>query len=180
MMLRIWIVTTFLFATLNANQCSISDAIMLTILKTEGHKARKLGYEYIISFNNTEDAELVGKSNLQMYFIDKRSLDCKNLKFCVKITKALWKIGIRNLDLGAWQINSNSHFFEAEEYFNFNDSYYNACKYVEKNTGRHGFTWYAIAGYHSFTKEHNYRYQGLLKANYNLIKRKSQYVGVSR
>jgi len=157
---------------LNAEKlCYVNDDIMLSILKTEAHIKRGAGYQYLISFNNSKDIKLVQQSILKKYFIDNRTIDCKNNELCVKFTKALWSIKIINLDLGAFQLNSKWHKTEAKNYFNLKASYEMACNYIERNIKKKGRNWYAIAGYHSFTMKYNDIYKKHLMRNYKLIKK---------
>jgi len=168
--LKLPFLLTILLLELTAkNLCYVHDDIMLSILKTEAHFKKGAGYQYLISFNNLKDKKLVKQSILKKYFIDTRTIDCKNVNLCVKLTKALWSIGILNLDLGAFQLNSKYHKTTAKNYFILKESYKIACNYVEKNIKRKGKNWYAIAGYHSFTKKHNNTYKKLLIRNYKSI-----------
>lgn len=164
-------------STLNAtqnkpeqNQCKVSKELMASILLNEGHKKRKLGYMYIISFNNKGDAKRV-RGVLEKYFIDSRTIDCRNKQTCQLLTEQLQKMGINNLDLGGFQINSNSHPHSIDTYFDFSKSYQVACGYVQKMIKKHGVNWYAIASYHSQTEEHNEPYKEKLISNLKKIQK---------
>ena len=146
--------------------CSIDNDIMLSILKTESHKDKTIGYPYLISFNNRIDQKIVRKTSIKKYLLDNRTIDCKDKDTCIKITKTLLEVGINNLDLGAFQINYKFHKYKIKKYFSLTESYYIACNYVENNVKKYGGSWYAVAGYHSFSLKHNLKYQKYLKKNY--------------
>lgn len=146
--------------------CSVNDDIIASILKTESHKDRLIGYPYLISFNNSIDKKIIKKTSIKNFLLDNRTIDCKNKKICVQITKILLQVGINNLDLGAFQINYKFHKHKIADYFTFSDSYYIACNYVENNVKKYGKNWYAVAGYHSLSLKENLVYQKVLKQNY--------------
>jgi len=171
--IKITIGILFLIANLYSQNikysCLIDNDIMLSILKTESHKDKAIGYPYLISFNNVRDQKIIKKTSIKKYLLDNRTIDCKNEDTCIKITKTLLQVGINNLDLGAFQINYKFHKFKIKKYFNISESYYIACNYIEDNVKKYGKNWYAVAGYHSFSLTHNLEYQKNLKRNYQKI-----------
>ena len=138
--------------------CSIDNDIMLSILKTESHKDKTIGYPYLISFNNRIDQKIVRKTSIKKYLLDNRTIDCKDKDTCIKITKTLLEVGINNLDLGAFQINYEFHKMKVEKYFSFKESYFKACSFISKLIKNHGYNWRTIAMYHSATPKYNYNY----------------------
>jgi hypothetical protein len=151
------------------NKCNIDPNVMVSIMMNEAHPEKQLGYPYIISLNNLSDVKIV-RNFYGNFFLDKRTLDCKNSKTCVEITSVLLKSGIINMDLGPFQINPKFHDMPIENYFDIKKSYNKACSYVQKLVNKYGYGWYAIASYHSQTEKYNYRYQRKLIENYQKIK----------
>lgn len=162
------ILLSFLHTSLYA-QCTVDNATIISILSNEAHNKRIIGYEYLISFNKKRDAKRV-KYQFQDYFIDSRTIDCKDKKRCVEILKYLENKGIKNLDLGAFQLNRRYHKHDYELYFNLLKSYKVACNYINKLIKKSGYTWRAIANYHSHTPEYNKKYRRRLEKSYQEIK----------
>lgn len=159
-----------LYAVVPVKKCSIEKEIIYSILLNEGLK-KKAGYEYIISFNNSYEADKIRKTELKNMFINNRTIDCKNRQLCSYILYELTKINIINLDLGAFQINYKFHNLDTlADYFDIHKSYIFACKYIENCVKQYGDNFKAYACYHSRTKEHNEKYQKNLKANYIKVK----------
>ena len=150
-------------------ECQIDNKIMLAILLTETTNYKTYKYPYIISLNRKIDKKILKNTQIKKFFISSRTIDCQNKKTCKTVVKILWDLGIKNLDLGAFQINSKFHKHPIENYFDLGKSYKIACNYVSKNIKKYGYTWYAIAGYHSFTPKENAYYQNALKRNYEKI-----------
>jgi hypothetical protein len=165
-MFKISLIVAGLCCSLYANNsCNVEKNVMHSIMKTESHPKIKAGYTYLISFNNSKEAQKV-KKILPNFFLDNRTIDCKNMETCISLTKTLFKYNIKNLDLGAFQINSYYHKYNIYNYFNFDNSYNIACNYVESKIKKYGYNWYAIASYHSETPKYNYKYQQGLINNY--------------
>ena len=139
--------------------CSVDKSIMEIIAFTEKHNKKEAGYEYLISFNNKRDGKLIKKQLGKDIFLDNRTIDCRNQKLCVQITKYLVnKQHIKNLDLGAYQINYKYHKMPFSNYFSFKKSYLKACSIVSNLIKKHGYSWRTIAMYHSATPRYNYAY----------------------
>lgn len=154
---------------LEANTCSVHNDIMKSILMQERHTIKNIGYEYLISFNNSCEAKKY-REVYENLFLDPRTIDCKNLTTCVNILKNLLNNGVTNLDLGPFQLNYIHQKVPNEKYyFTFINSYYKACSYVESNIKQFGYTWYAIAAYHSRTPELNEIYRKKLIAHYKKL-----------
>lgn len=146
--------------------CSIRDTVVLAVLEAESHPKKGIGYQYLISFNDKREAKLV-KDHLPNFFIDNRTIDCQNMETCTLLTKKLFEAGFKNLDIGAFQINSYFHKRDnIEDYFNYEKSYKAACGYLEKMVDKHGYNWFAIASYNSQTLSNNVVYQRRLINNY--------------
>lgn len=154
-------------STFAKEQCTIDKKILYSILLNESLPQRA-GYENIISFNNTNDAKRA-KTVYSKYFVNARTLDCKNKKLCVGILTHLTRSNIKNLDVGAFQINYKFHKLDADKYFSYKDSYKYACEFISDLIKEHGYNWYAIASYHSKTPKYNLAYQKKLIQNYKLI-----------
>jgi len=154
--LSIFLLSFSLFAS--NNKCDIDSSILKIIAKAERHSQKEVGYPFLISFNNKNDAKLVKSQIGKSIFLDSRTIDCKNKKLCKKITNFLIEQKITNLDLGAFQINYEFHKMKVEKYFSFKESYFKACSFISKLIKNHGYNWRTIAMYHSATPKYNYRY----------------------
>jgi len=147
-------------------ECNINKDVMLTILMNEGLK-NKIGYEYIISFNDSKDVDILKKTALKSLFINNRVIDCKNKKLCSYILYQLTKADITNIDVGAYQINYRLHNLDKlGDYFDINKSYIFAYDYVKQNVKKFGCNWSAVASYHSITPKYNQIYKMKLLENY--------------
>lgn len=155
------IVIIFLF--LNLSACEVDDLIMYSIAKNERHPKKPIGYPYLISFNNAKDKEKLGK-NIQEFFIDNRTIDCLNSKFCIEILDTLIANGIKNLDCGAYQINYLFWKMPIENYFDIKKSYDKACLIVSSHNQKF-WSWENIAKYHSQTPKYNFSYKQKLLEN---------------
>jgi len=166
-MFKILLLIFFCFNTIFASGgCKIESDIIVSILGVEGHPKRRLGYEYLICFNNENDARAI-KKILPELFLDSRTIDCKNASVCQALTEKLLNIGITNVDLGSFQLNLKWHRYPVDTYFDFSKSYKIACRYLEDMIAKYGYNWYAIASYNSQTPEHNYKYQKILREKYS-------------
>ncbi|MFA5454001.1 MAG: hypothetical protein WC272_01630 [Sulfurimonas sp.] len=148
--------------------CKIDNNLMLSILLNERHFAKRPGYEYLISFNNTTEAKSF-RGIYKELFLDERTLDCRNLNNCVNLLNNLVKQGVTNIDLGAYQLNYKHQKLKHEEYFKIEPSYYKACNYVEQMVHELGYSWRSIASYHSKTEKYNQIYRKNLISTYKAI-----------
>ncbi|MFA6195347.1 MAG: hypothetical protein WC656_01730 [Sulfurimonas sp.] len=160
--------STSLFA-----DCQVDYAIMYTIAKNERHANRNIGYPYLISFNSEKDANRA-RQELELNWLDKRTVDCGEAAACKSDLSDINAISITNLDLGAYQINQKSFNFEdADEYFVLKNSYENACGIVYAHYEEtKEWTWRTIARYHSKTEKYNRIYAMNLAKNYSKMKGK--------
>ena len=165
MAVKLLLICTIFITSLTAETNKINDNILIAILSAEKQKNRPIGYKFLISFNSKKEARII-KEQIPEAFLDNRTIDCKNKKLCIDLTQQLWKIGINNLDLGAFQINSKIHHLKIEDYFNFKTSANFADNYIKKMINKYGYNWYAIASYHSQTPNENYNYQKKLIKTY--------------
>lgn len=165
------LLSNFLYAIPLQDQktCSIDKNVIYSILMNEGLKKR-VGYGFIISFNNSSDVKFLKKTEIKSLFINNRTLDCKNEKLCAYILNQLRKANIINLDIGAFQINYRLHKLNSlEDYFDIDKSYLFACKYIEDCVKQYGNNFKAYACYHSRTPKFNEKYQKNLKINYEKV-----------
>jgi hypothetical protein len=152
-------------------KCTVDKNIIYSILLNEG-LTNRAGYEYIISFNNKNEAKAVKEiAAIKPFFINNRTIDCKNKELCSYILYQLSKAKITNLDLGAFQINYRVHNLKSlSDYFSINKSYKFACGYIERCIKQYGNSWYSYACYHSRTPKYNKKYKEKLKINYEKVK----------
>ena len=159
--LRILFIILIIYSNkISANEikCGLSYDLMEIIATIERHHERAIGYPYLISFNESIDYKNILRG-YEFISIDSRTLDCKNRNTCVKILNFLDFKGIKNLDLGAFQVNYVYHKFDKNEYFILENSYQRACTYLESLIQKHGYSWQTIARYHSSTPYFNLKYQ---------------------
>ena len=143
---------SFIFA-----KCIIPYEIMYALGKNERHLKRDVGYPYLISFNKTKHYKRFAKK-YKRYFMDKRTIDCRNKSKCVSITKDIIVSGITNIDLGAFQTNYRYYKYPISDYFSLNQSYANACSILTKLKNDYGWSWQTIGKYHSFRKKQSLAY----------------------
>jgi hypothetical protein len=133
--------------------CHLSHQSMLLIAKVEKHPDRRLGYPYIISFNNKKDA-IRAHRILSPFFIKHngvgRSIDCRDEETCVSMLDKLLEMHIVNMDLGSFQINYKYHHLRSKnDYFRVAESYEYACAYAQTFVDKYGPTFRALAMYHN-------------------------------
>jgi len=148
-------------------KCGIEYELMYSIATQERHKHKPVGYPYLISLNKKEDQALARDRNVTENWLDRRTIDCQNSKNCQELYKTLYSIGIKNVDLGAYQINPVWHKHPTEQYFNTEKSYLIACDYLKSLYAEQGeWNWKTIASYHSHDTNRNLAYQAGLKKIY--------------
>jgi hypothetical protein len=173
------LISVFLVGILSAEQveyenvCAVDYSVMFTIAQNERHPKKDIGYPYLISFNNKDDAiKAKNTLKLQSEWLDARTIDCKSLSGCKSTLAEINNLFIGNLDLGAFQINQKAfNYSDSSEYFNLKKSYKNACAIVYqhyRDTGK--WDWGTIARYHSKTPVYNQAYKRRLVSNYEKIK----------
>lgn len=158
-----------LFANMNET-CNLENDYMLSILMNEHHPKKPIGYEYIISFNEKKDAEIIKQYLAKDWFIDNRSIDCRAQGYCIQIIEALEKLNIKNVDLGPFQLNFKYQKVPSySDYFDFSRSYLKACSYATQMLKERGHDWRGLAAYHSKTETFNEIYRNKLIKNYLTI-----------
>lgn len=157
-------------------ECLVDYSVMYLIANQEMHIKKDIGYPYLISFNESKDSKLAKKKLKELDWLDARTLDCKNSNECVRTLVSINAIGVKNLDLGAYQINQKWYSYKnLSEYFNLKKSYHNACKIVYSHYKETGvWSWKTIARYHSKTPKHNARYAKGLETLYIKLKNKGE------
>ena len=140
-----------------ASECEIPYEVMYAIAKTERHLKREVGYPYLISINRKKDIKKA-KRVYGMLFIDNRTIDCLLKEGCIKVARDLIKMGIKNIDLGAFQINYKFYRYPLEDYFDLKKSYKRACSILTRLKNRYGWSWETIGKYHSFKKWRAWKY----------------------
>ena len=174
MILKYFIFILLFTYSLLAVTCSVDEKIMYSIAEVEKHPKKPVGYQYLISFNNKEDASFA--MNIFPYlFLDNRTVDCLDSYTCADVLYTLYNYNIKNLDCGAFQINTKYHNMDRyEDYFDLKKSYKKACTIVEGHI-KNKLSWENIAKYHSKTKKYNEAYkQRLFKVLKKNLKKKRQ------
>lgn len=151
-----------LLSGLFAQECEIQDSVLDGIAKIEGHPKREFGYPYIISFNDKADILKLTIDD-RWIPIDSRTIDCLDADRCLAVYSEIKDLGIKNIDLGAYQINPKFWRLKPEEYFDFELSRKKACKIITDLKSKHGWSWETLAMYHSKNKKNNLAYQKRLK-----------------
>lgn len=139
--------------------CSVPIEIIEVIAKVERHAKRPVGYQYIIAFNNQDEARRAKEKLGNELFLDWRTIDCKNQNLCTKILSYVSEeLKIDNMDLGSFQINYHHHKMPMNDYFSFEKSYIKACDYLETLIANYGYSWQTIAKYNHKNPKVNYAY----------------------
>lgn len=163
------VVIFFLFTPLISfgDECIITYKMLYAIAKNEKHKHRDVGYPYLISFNNKSDIKKLQNADKKM-MLDNRTMDCQNREYCTYVASYLIESGVKNMDVGPFQICYMYHKnkMSLDQFFSLKDSFEFAKKFSEQNTRVHGCTWKALARYHSATPSHNNKYAKGLKNVY--------------
>ena len=133
------------------DECPIPYSVMYAIAKNEGHWKRPVGYPYIISLNGKKNAEKAKSLLGDVLFIDRRTIDCENSKKCVTIAEKLLHYGIRNIDLGAFQINYRWHPGRLADYFDTASGYRISCGILYSIVRKDGWNWNSIGKYHAYS-----------------------------
>lgn len=158
MQIKVLLIFTIFYTYSYAVKCSIDKRIMYSIAQAEKHQKRVVGYQYLISFNNKEDA-LMARNIFPFLFIDTRTMDCKDSYTCADVLYSLYNYGINNLDCGTYQINTKYWAMDDfEDYFILEKSFKKACQIIEHHTKKE-LSWTNIAKYHSGTPKYNERYK---------------------
>lgn len=161
----IFILIIVIFDSASAN-CTATYEMLYAIASNERHKSRDVGYPYLISFNKKTDVRKL-KVEDKRFMIDNRTLDCRNKANCTQIIGYLTKMGVKNMDLGPFQICYMYHKnnLYPHQFFSLKDSFEFAKNLSNSNFKKHGCTWEALARYHSATPYHNKKYaKGLINA----------------
>lgn len=149
-------------------ECKLGYSTMFLIAMNEKHLKKEVGYPYLISLNNKTEKKRIFQK-YKKYFLDNRTIDCKNKKLCTIIASDMIKNNITNLDLGAFQINYGFHKFKIENYFDLKKSYNISCSIASKYVNDKDLTFENIAKYHSQTRKYNQLYAKSLKKNYQKL-----------
>ena len=165
------IFSVLLLSTQLYSDCEIDYALMYTIATAERQSSKNIGYPYLISFNSQQDAQTARK-NLDLNWLNKRTVDCLELDNCIQNLSDINSLGINNLDLGPFQHNQIWFDYEDKEnYFVLKKNYKKTKKILCDIYNRDKkWDWNTIANYHSKTPSLNYNYANNLRKIYaNLI-----------
>lgn len=129
-------------------ECPVPYEVMWAIAQVESG-----GYPFVIRVN-----EKVVVRAPWLKPLGNRAYDCKNYRLCVYTAKELIKRGIKNVDLGAFQINYLYHRVSPEVAFSLPESYLKACSILLEKVRKNGWSWEGIAAYHSKDPKKNREY----------------------
>lgn len=176
------------------NKCDIPHSILETIRLTENENENP----YIIRTNNKKDIKKFYKilekyeyknlryikftkncknkkcKTVKVYKDNKYVINCFDKVNCTNILKDLISNGIKNLDLGFFQLNYNTKPLKNFSlYFDEEQSYEKACE-VLTNKYLHvkEWDWSTVADYHSRTPSLNKKYQKKLKRNFIKVQKR--------
>jgi hypothetical protein len=154
-----------------SQECTVPYSIMFAISENEHHPKRKIGYPYLISFNNKSDVAHY-REVFPDYFIKEkkessyRTIDCRSQEECVQILETILASGTTNVDLGGFQLNYKWHKIPLADYFSLKRSYTKACDYVMHLSGKYGWSWETVGRYHSLTEKLYLAYASKAQKNY--------------
>jgi len=137
------------------------DKIVLdAILSNECLKIGGKYYPYFIRINGHDNFARAKKFlSLQNITWKRKVLICKEKEQCVYIAKGLIKYGIKNIDIGPYQINYIYHPLKRiSRYFSFKESKKICNRIIQKLGKKYGYGWETLGKYHSFKKEKNRNY----------------------
>jgi hypothetical protein len=146
-----------------ADKVEIPYKIIYAIAGAERSIKKDVGYPYIIGINKKTDIQKITSILPKRYFLNRRAIDCKDLKTCTKMTSLLIKHNIKNLDLGAFQLNYRYHKLPIKNYFILPKAIKKVKEILLGHINRYGYNLKAIASYHSKTPVFNKKYQKRLK-----------------
>ncbi len=129
-------------------RCPVPYEIMWAIAKVESG-----GYPFVIRVN-----ENVRVRAPWLKPLGNGAYDCKNYRLCVYTARELIRRGIKNVDLGAFQINYLYHRVSPEVAFSVPESYLKACSILLEKVKENGWSWEGIASYHSKNPKRNREY----------------------
>jgi hypothetical protein len=155
-----------MFASVFAfGNCVIEEPLLEAINAIEGHPSKEPRYPYIISFNRKQDSRLAKDAGLQGW-LDNRTIDCGDQQTCAELTGILVDAGIRNLDLGAYQINYIYHKYSFDEYFDNTKAEVRVCEILFDLYKKRGWSWEVLGRYHSSVPKRNEFYRTKLADKY--------------
>jgi len=130
--------------------------IVESIGELEGIKRKGKPYPYIIRVNS-RGVRIKGLREIFPHVYD-----CLNERLCRIVAEKLVRAGVRNFDVGYFQVNYYHYKGDKRELlekgFTYKGGYRIACRIVSKLLKRYGYTARAVARYHSSNPERNYRY----------------------
>ena len=149
-----------------AAKCIVPNIILETIKITENETL----YPFWIRTNDIKKLNQFNEiiKNFQYKTTeDNMLIDCVNFDNCTKLTSALIKENITNLDLGLFQINYKSFKYQIHSYFDEELANFTACKVIEEKIKiTKNWSWETLATYHSLTPKLNKIYKEKLIKNY--------------
>ena len=167
--------TSYIFASNYKFNCHVPHNIMEAIKLTENASR----YPYYIRVNPSKKMKITNRridifnkvaNNYEHKRVSKYLLDCKNTRNCVNISNDLIQKGVRNLDLGLFQINYGQFPDNLYKYFNHNEAYKKACSVLTEKIIYDGeWNWSVVADYHSRTPKLNRKYMKKVIRNYMKI-----------
>ena len=149
----------------------VPPEVVEAIAEIESYKKNGRIYPYVIRINSPYRILGLKEVAPDVY-------DCKNEVLCKLVVRKLVRSGVKNVDLGAFQINyyyyKGSKERLIENAFNYYKEYRLACEIMAKLFKKYGKTLYAVGRYHSTKRDRMYRYVKKFVRAYRKIVRRER------
>ena len=151
---------SILFANIIFAETQFDKVVLKAILSNECLRIHGRYYPYFIRVNG-ENNFIRAKRYLALQDISWKDsvLVCKDKEQCVYIAKGLINYGIKNIDIGPYQINYYYHpLKDIKKYFSYRESGKISNNIIQKLGKKYGYKWETLGKYHSFRKSQNKDY----------------------
>lgn len=152
-MIKYLIVMVIFMKALSAENFAVPQIVLDAIKDTECLKKDGINYPFFIRINKKVDVLTAKKNKIKM---SGRILQCHNAKGCSDKVKELLSIGIKNIDLGPYQINYFyqhsrwSHEEEYSAYFKHDSAEKKAREILRELIKTYGYSWRTLGRYHHY------------------------------
>lgn len=133
------------FGILKAEEFRVPEIVVDAIKNNECLKEKGVCNPYVIRINKQED---IDKALLNGVSINKNLIKCQTKENCISSAERLSQIGIKNMDLGPYQINYFYHPTSFETYFEENSVREKVHFILSDLIKRYGYSWETLGRYH--------------------------------